>query len=136
MATEKFFIEQFDNGLTLLGEEFDYVISAAVVLAVPAGCSRDGKTLAGASSVLAEWMFRGAGGRNSRQLNDALDSLGCHHEETVRSLFMHLQAAQTHQSLDKVLELYADIVSRPSLEDSTFDPCRNLVHQESAGPGR
>jgi predicted Zn-dependent peptidase len=133
MIKEKFFVQEFENGLTLLAEQLDYVVSAAVVLAVPAGCSRDGDKLAGASTVMTEWLFRGAGGRNSRQLNDALDSLGCHREEGVRSLFVHFQASQTHQSLDPVLAIYGDILARPELADKTFDPCRNLVAQELAG---
>jgi predicted Zn-dependent peptidase len=133
MIKEKFFIEQFDNGLTLLAEQLDYVVSAAIAIAVPAGCSRDGAQLAGASTVMTEWLFRGAGGRNSRQLNDALDSLGCHREETVRSLFVHFGASQTHQSLNEVLGLYGDILARPELDDKTFDPCRNLVAQELSG---
>ena len=140
MVKEKFYVHEFDNGLTLLAEQLDYVVSAAVALAVPAGCSRDTPARAGASSVMTEWLFRGAGGRSSRQLNDELDSLGCHREETVRSLFVHFQASQTHQSLEAVLALYADIMQRPAMDDAAFEPCRNLLLQDLASvqdePGR
>lgn len=127
---EELFVQQLDNGLTLLGERLEHVVSAAMNLALPAGSARDGAHLAGAAGVLSEWLFRGAGERNSRQLNDALDSLGAHHDERVHSAYLQLTSAQVHQNLRPVLEIYADLARRPRLEEQTFQPCQDLCLQE------
>ena len=130
--TEQFFTHVLDNGLILLAERLDHVVSAAMNLAVPAGASRDGADHAGIAGVINEWLFRGAGGRDSRQLNDALDSLGCHHDESVHSIFVQLSSTQTNRSLAAALALYADIVQKPDFRDDMFEPCVALAQQELA----
>jgi len=131
-VAEKFFIRELPNGLTLLGQPMDNVSSAAMVLALPAGASHDPPECAGAASVAADWCFRGAGERDTRQLNDALDSLGVQHHESVQSEFLLLSAALLGRNLPETLDLYADVVRRPRLEDKTFEPCRALVQQDLA----
>jgi len=131
-VAERLFVHQFDNGLVLLAEQLDHVVSTAVNLAIPAGASRDGPEMAGAGGVLTEWLFRGAGGRDSRGLNGELDALGCHHDEDVHSTFVQLACSQTYQNLKPVLKLYGDIVKLPTLAAETFEPCRNLAVQELA----
>lgn len=131
MAKE-LFVHQLPNGLALLGERQDHVVSTAVNIALPAGASHDGRW-AGAGTVLSDWLFRGAGPRDTRQLDEAFDFLGCHHDENVHSAFLQLSASQTHQNLRAVLELLADVVQRPHLTAAAFDPCRKLALQELAG---
>jgi predicted Zn-dependent peptidase len=131
-VTERYYVHEFDNGLVLLAEQLEHVVSTAMTMAIPMGASRDGAALAGVAGVVSEWMFRGAGGRDSRALNDALDSLGCQHEESVQSAFLQLSACQTYQNLKAVLELYADIARRANLQEQTFDPCLDLAKQELA----
>jgi predicted Zn-dependent peptidase len=132
-VSEKFYTRQLPNGLTLLGQHMDGVSSAAVTFALPAGAAHDGDDQAGAASIISEWIFRGAGDRDTRQLNDALDSLGCQHSESVRSEHMVLSASQLRRNLDAVLEIYADIIRRPRLAEEGFEPCRNLTLQDLAG---
>ncbi len=126
------YIKQLPNGLTLLGEHNEAVSSAAMTLLLPGGGAYDPADLGGAASVAAEWRFRGAGERDTRQLNDALDSLGCHHGEAVQSAHVGLSTVQLGRNLADVLEIYADIVLRPRLDDETFSPCRDLVAQDLA----
>ncbi len=130
---DRFYIHQFENGLTLLTEPLDHVVSTAVTITLPAGAGRDAPEMAGAAGVLSQWLLRGAAGRDNRALNDALEALGCHHDELVGSALLRLSASQTHQNLDAVLALHADIVRRPTLADETFDPCRDLALLELAG---
>jgi hypothetical protein len=75
---------------------------------------------------------RGAGRRDTRQLNDALDSLGCQHDESVQSEHLILSAAQLGRNFAEVLAIYGDIVLRPRLEDAAFEPCRDLAMQDLA----
>ena len=130
MAQE--YIKQLPNGLTLLGEHNEAVASAAMTLLIPGGAAYDPPEFAGAASVATEWRFRGAGDRDTRQLNDALDSLGCHHGESVQSEHIGLSTVQLGRNLADVLAIYAEIVLRPRLDDETFGPCRDLITQDLA----
>jgi len=128
--TEEFMTRPLANGMTLLGQKMPQVSSAAMTLVVPAGASHDPAGLAGSAAVLSEWCLRGAGDRDTRQLNDALDALGCQHHESVRSDHMIFSAGLLGRNLQAVLALYADILLRPRLTDEAFEPCRALVQQD------
>ncbi len=128
--TESFRIEKFANGLTLLAQPMDDVASSALSLAVRCGASLDAEGREGSAAVAAEWILRGAGARDSRQLNDAMDALGCQHSESVQSEHLYVSAAQLGRNLPDVLDILADILQAPRLDDETFDPCRALVEQD------
>jgi len=132
-VSEAFFVREFPNGLVFLGQRMEHVSSAAFSFLVPAGSSHDATGREGAAAILCDWCLRGAGQRDTRALNDALDSLGCQHSESVLSEHMHFSAAVLGRNLPGVLEVYADILRRPTLSDATFEPCRGLVQQELAG---
>ena len=129
---EEFRIEQFPNGLTLLGQRMEHVSSAAMTLAISAGSAHDPPTSAGAASIISQWCLKGAGGRDNRQLNDALDALGSRHGEEVHSEHLVFSSTQLGQNLADVLAIYADILRRPRLDDECFEPCRQLTRQDLA----
>ena len=128
--SEQFMTKTLPNGMTLLGQKMPQVSSAAMTLVVPAGASHDPTGLEGTAAILCDWSMRGAGERDTRQLNDALDSLGCQHHETVRSDHLIFSAGLLGRNLDEVLDIYADVLLRPRLADETFEPCRALVQQD------
>jgi predicted Zn-dependent peptidase len=129
-VSETFYTRELPNGLTLLGQRMDHVTSASMAVVLPAGASRDPEGAAGAAAVAREWLVRGAGDRDTRQLNEALDALGCQHSEQVRSEHLILTAAQLGRNLGDVLGLVADILRRPRLDDDGFEPARGLTLQE------
>ncbi len=130
---EEFFTREFDNGLTLVAQRMSGVSSSAVTIALPAGSAYDPPGGEGAASTGASWLLRGAGDRNTRQINDVLDSLGCQHHEEAHSEHLLVSTAQFGRNLPKILEVYADVLRRPSLGDETFGPCRDLVVQALDG---
>ena len=129
---EEFYIDQLPNGLTLLGQRMSHVSSAALAVAMPAGSAYDPGPQAGAASIASQWFLKGAGGRDNRQLNDALDSLGSQHNEQVHCEHLMFSSAQLGSNTAQVLEVYADILRRPRLEDESFDSCRQLTRQDLA----
>jgi predicted Zn-dependent peptidase len=129
-VSQEFLVKQLPNGLTLLGEPMPAVRSAAMTILVRAGSSRDPQDLAGSAAVGSEWLFRGAADRDSRQLNDALDDLGTQHHEDVHSEHLQLSTVQLGRTLPQVVDLYADILTAPTLAEATFAPCRDLVAQD------
>jgi predicted Zn-dependent peptidase len=99
----------FPNGLVLVAETMPGVQSAAFTLLLPAGAAYEPADRGGAASVLSEWITRGAGDLDSFALLSALDNLG--------------------RNLLPALEIFADVVLRPHLDDDEVEPIRALALQ-------
>jgi len=127
---EAFFIHEYPNGLVLVGQHMTHVDSVAMSLLLPAGAARDPEAQSGTGAVKAGWSMRGAGDRDTRQLNDALDSLGAQHGETVSSEHLRFSAATLARNFPKLLAIYGDIIQRPTLADTAFEPARVLALQD------
>jgi len=116
-----------ENGMVLLGEPMKGVQSAAFGFLLPAGASVLPEGCCGGANVILDWMFRGAGERDSRALSDALDGLGVHRLSSVSSSHLSLGSALEASHLSEVLDLYADIILRANFEDKEFEPSRQLA---------
>lgn len=115
------------NGMVILGEPMDGVESVAFSFQLPCGASLLPSGCCGAGSVISDWIFRGAGDRDSRQLIDALDGLGLHRSGCVSSGNMSLGAALEASSLAESLDIYADIILRPTLDSEQFGLAKELA---------
>jgi len=124
--------ERFDkhilkNGMVLLGEPMEAVESVAFGFMLPAGAALLPDGCCGAGTVIADWIFRGAGDKNSRQLGDALDGLGLHRASSVGSSHITIGAALQAGNLAEAIDLYADIILRASLKQDQFELARQLA---------
>jgi predicted Zn-dependent peptidase len=115
------------NGMVILGEPMDAVQSVAFGFMLPAGAATLPQGCCGAGSVIADWIFRGAGDRDSRALGDALDGLGLHRACSVGSSHITIGAVLEAGNLAEALSLYADIVRRARVEDEQFEFARQLA---------
>jgi predicted Zn-dependent peptidase len=131
--SESLQLYRLSNGMILLGEPMAHVESAAFVFLVPCGSARIPKGCSGAGNVILDWIFRGAGNRNTRQLIDAMDGLGLHRHCSITSHHLLFGAAMENSRLRQALDLYADILLRPKLESEQFEPSRELAVQELQG---
>jgi predicted Zn-dependent peptidase len=116
-----------DNGMVLLGEPMEGVASVAFGFMIPAGASLMPEGCCGAANVIADWIFRGAGDRDSRQLGDELDGLGLQRAGSVGSSYISMGAALEASNIAQALELYSDIILKPALKDEQFDPAKQLA---------
>jgi predicted Zn-dependent peptidase len=119
-----------NNGMVLLGEPMEAVESVAFDFMLPAGAARLPEGCCGATNVIADWVFRGAGDRDNRQLGDALDGLGLSRGRSVGSAHLTIGAALEAGNLAAALDLYADVVLRPALAEEQFEPARQLAVDE------
>src|ERR1700722_1348859 len=123
----------FPNGLVLVAEKMPGVQSAAFTLLLPAGSAYEGadslNLSGGAATMAAEWISRGAGPRDSRELLTALDNLGVSHAESAQTLHPSLAVATLGRNLEPALEIIADMVLRPHLDDDEVEPIRALCLQ-------
>jgi len=127
-----FMSERFDkhilkNGMVLLGEPMESVGSVAFGFMLPAGAAQLPDGCCGAGNVITDWIFRGAGDRDSRALCDALDGLGLHRAGSVANSHIIIAAALEAGNMAQALDLYADIILQPSLVEEQFELARQLA---------
>lgn len=124
-------IEQIrlNSGLDVIVQPVEHVESASFTFLLPGGSALVPDGCCGAAAVLNDWLFRGAGPYNSRQLIDALDSLGLHYQSSASPDYLSYGGSLEAGNLFKALELYADILLRPHLENALFEPSRQLTLQ-------
>jgi predicted Zn-dependent peptidase len=124
---------EYPNGLVLVAEAMPSVQSASFTLLVPAGAAyeaAEGLDVGGGSAtMLCEWLTRGAGDRDSRALLNALDDLGVSHSEGAQTIHSSFAAATLGANLIPALEVFADIVLRPQLDEEEVEPIRSLCLQ-------
>jgi len=125
--SQKFDKHILNNGMVLLGEPMDSVQSAAFRFMLPGGAAVLAEGACGAANVISDWIFRGAGDKDSRKLSDALDGLGLHRASSVGSSHLTIGAALEAGNLEEALDLYGDIILRPKLEGDQFELARQLA---------
>lgn len=123
-------IHQLENGLTLLVEQIPHVRSASFSISLQAGCAYEPANRRGLAGIVLDLMTRGAGPRNNRELNQALDALGVDRSETAGVMRLEFSASMLARDLPRALELYADIIRRPHLSERELEPVRNQALQD------
>lgn len=122
-----------DCGMPLFVNPIDSMKSIGLTWLLPVGSASDPADAVGASAVLSEWLWRGAGNLNSREHSEALDRLGVNRDTSDQTYFMRLGATMIGARLHDALPLLVDAVVRPRLEDATFEPVRDLTLQSIEG---
>lgn len=112
---------QLPNGLTVVIEPMNDVQSAAISFLVPGGSAFDPAGQGGTAAVLTDWISRGAGTLDSRELSNALDNLGVQRSESTGLNHQSFTAATLGRNVPAALKLYADIIRRPQLPEEEFE---------------
>jgi predicted Zn-dependent peptidase len=112
---------QFDNGLMLIVEEMQDVQSAAFSFLTPAGSIYDQADRSGTGALLTDWITRGAGERDSRELFTALDNLGLQRGENIGGHHITFSGSNVAGRVPECLAIYADIIRHPHLADEEFE---------------
>ncbi|MBN2511822.1 MAG: insulinase family protein [Sedimentisphaerales bacterium] len=124
---------RLSNGMIILGEPMADVESASFYFLLPAGNAYYPEGCSGAGQIITDWLFRGAGSRDSRTLIEALDELGIHRNSSITAENLSISASLESANLLEALDLYADILTAPLLDDEQFEPSRQLAVHELAG---
>lgn len=121
MQEQSIHTHQFDNGLMLIVEPMQDVQSASFSFLVPAGSVYDGPGKNGSAGMLADWISRGAGDRDSRALSATLDNLGLQRNENAGTQHITFAGALVADRLIDSLRIYSDILRRPSFPEDQFE---------------
>jgi predicted Zn-dependent peptidase len=112
---------ELSNGLTVVIEPMTDVQSVALCVLVPGGSAFDPPHQGGTAAILTDWVTRGAGKLDSRELSNTLENLGVQHNESTGLHHLALTAAMLSENLDAAIPLYADILRRPHLDAEEFE---------------
>ena len=125
-------IHNFSNGITLITEQMPERVSASFDIIIMAGSARDMDGLNGTASILSEHIFRGAGQYSNLELNQALDRLGLHYNNSAGIFTSHFSGVLTNTNLEKAMALFADIICNPQLDECEFTNSQALALQSIA----
>jgi len=110
-----------ENGLQLQVIERHAMPVVTAELIINSGLASEGDR-AGASKVTAEWLEAGGAGRwNSRQLREAVDSLGASLDIAVSRDASRFSLTVTADRLEPALEILAALVHKPRFDKLEFD---------------
>lgn len=127
---QEIYSHTFENGLTLVADRMTSVRSAAFNFLIPAGAMYEPEDRLGLASLTCELIPRGAGSRNSRELSDALDSLGVDRGESVGLMNMNFSGSCLSRELLAALKIYGDMLQRPHLPEEELAAAQALVLQD------
>jgi predicted Zn-dependent peptidase len=128
--TETIHLHTLDNGLTVLIQSMPWLRTAALTLNVRAGLRPEPDSRAGLSGLVNEMVQRGAGALSSRQLVAVQDNLGIDRNSGISAAMSSFGAAMPAESLQRAIEISADIVRRPHLPPDQLDDARLMSIQE------
>lgn len=123
---------RLSNGLTLVAEPIPAVRAAAFNLIIPGGAVTDPNDRLGSATMLEGYCYRGAGGKEARELAEALDDLGAHRSGGAELEAVSFGCSLLADDLYRALELYADIVRRPLMPENQLQAERALALQRLA----
>lgn len=129
-STSDIKVHTLANGMTLVFEAMPWLPSVSFTFLLPVGASTDPSGQEGSASVLNDWMYRGAGELTSQALSDTLDGLGVRRGGGAGKETMSFSASLLSEALPETLNLYADILLRPHLNDEEFSNAKKLAQQE------
>lgn len=120
------------NGIRVLTEGIPGVRSAAVGVWVRQGAAHEPRTLMGASHLLEHLVFKGTRRRTARQVALSLESLGGALDAYTSREHTSFQARVLDEHVPEALDVLADLVLDPLLNDDDLELERDVVLEEIA----
>lgn len=121
-------------GLEVLSERNDAHRSASVCWLVPGGFAYDPpKTGDGWSSLISEYLMRGAGGLDSREFSNAMDRIGGRRSVSTDTYFMRISLTLAGEQLADGLKLIVSLVRDAKFAPEAFPAVQSLCLQELQG---
>ncbi len=127
----KFFQTQLGNGLTLIGEQRESAVSAAIGFFVKTGARDETAELAGVSHFLEHMMFKGTGKRSALDITYELGAMGAQANAFTSEESTVYYAAILPEYFTQALELLSDML-RPALDENEFLLEQKVILEEIA----
>ena len=122
-------VRTLPNGLILAAEQRPGP-GFALDLRVGVGSAHDPAGHEGSAALLEEWLGKGAGERDARAFQDALDDLGLRRGGGVGAEATRFAVSGLNADLEAALALYADLLQRPQLPEAELSVLTDLARQD------
>ena len=114
------------SGLKVWTVEHCQVPLVSVLVILPSGAAADPADRPGLAAITADMLDEGCGGLGALEVHEALGRLGAQLETDVGHDATVVGLTTLARFLDRALDLVADIVARPRMEQREFDRVREL----------
>lgn len=123
-------IHRLANGFTIAAEPMDGVETIAVGLHVDCGARHEEARANGLAHLFEHMVFKGAGGRNAREISEAVENVGGYLNAFTSRDQTAFQARLLAENLDLGVELIADLVRKPHFDEGDLAREKDVVLQE------
>ncbi len=117
------------NGITVHHWQRSEMPLVAMTMLLPTGSTCDPSNKSGLSSLTANMLDEGSGGRSAIEFADALDTLGASFRASASLESTRVSLSTLSRSFESALELYADAILRPNFDDKEWQRVHSL-HQQ------
>jgi predicted Zn-dependent peptidase len=123
-------LHRLANGFTIVADPMDGVGTMAVSLHVDCGARHEDARTNGLAHLFEHMVFKGAGGRNARQISEAVENVGGYLNAFTSRDQTAFQARLLAENLDLGVELIADLVRKPHFDAQDLAREKDVVLQE------
>jgi predicted Zn-dependent peptidase len=123
-------LHRLANGFTIVADPMDSVGTMAVSLHVDCGARHEEARTNGLAHLFEHIVFKGAGGRNARQISEAVENVGGYLNAFTSRDQTAFQARLLAENLDLGVELIADLVRKPHFDPNDLAREKDVVLQE------
>lgn len=123
-------LHRLANGFTIAAEPMAGVETMAVGLHVDCGARHEEARTNGLAHLFEHMVFKGAGGRNARELSEAVENVGGYLNAFTSRDQTAFQARLLAENLDLGIGLIADLVRKPHFDEGDLIREKDVVLQE------
>ena len=123
-------LHRLANGFTIAAEPMAGVETIAVGLHVDCGARHEEARTNGLAHLFEHMVFKGAGGRNAREISEAVENVGGYLNAFTSRDQTAFQARLLAENLDLGIELIADLVRKPHFDEGDLVREKDVVLQE------
>jgi len=121
---------EFANGLVVLTDAMPDVRSLAVGVWMRLGSRHESEENHGIAHFIEHLLFKGTGRRDTRQIAEAIDSVGGQLNAFTDKEYVGFYARILDQHLPEAFEILADIVLNPTFPRAEVERERNVIYEE------
>ncbi len=119
-----------ENGITILGEEINTINSGAFSILVPIGSAYDIEQNLGITNILCGMFEKGGGLYDKQKLSNILESIGAQYSNDAGLEYSSFTGALLGENLEQILQIYANILLAPHLNQDDLENIKLLALQE------
>ncbi len=120
------------NGLRVIAERMPNLQSVSIGIWVKAGSMLELPQENGLSHLMEHMSFKGTKTRSARELAEQMDAIGGHMNAATSKVFTSYYAKVCYSDLENAVDILADIVRNPVIDEAELEKEKNVITEEIA----